>query len=224
MNDAREKAKALRYKKPIIQELCHKLMVNNLYEMMESCDDVRWIYESEDQLVDLLGDEDALEFKMAFSCLSYDCQRMADDLQNEWVPECFDLFFAGIAKQDSGFTFLGYDAYEGDYFGLNGMEGAAQEEARKKLMRMKKEELILASQQCFSIAMQYIGIQDRYEKLKASLDVLKGENQGMFEMIRKVDEAYEKAAEKQFHPYLEESIRYKSLLEQIDPYSSIWIQ
>ena len=102
MVDAEEtkrfKAKNLRYKKPIAKDLNLEAIKQDLWDMQEACEDVHWFTDSEDgndSLVNaLLGDEDeAYEFKMAFADLCAECERMFEDLEEEWVPDCFDIFF-----------------------------------------------------------------------------------------------------------------------------------
>lgn len=45
--------------------------------------------------------------------------------------------------------YLGWDSYEHDYFGIDGMDVFAEDEAKKKLKQMTKDELIQAIRQCF---------------------------------------------------------------------------
>ena len=137
------KAKNLRYKKPIVKNLNLDYITQDLWDIQETCEDVRWYTDSEDgqdSLINALcGDEDeAYEFKMAFVDLCAECERMFEDLREEWVPECFDIFFvAAGAGNDYGGLF-GYDEYEGDYFGISGLESFAEDEAKKKLKQMLK--------------------------------------------------------------------------------------
>lgn len=94
----RLKAKNLRYKKPIVKDLNLDKITEDLYDIMNECEDVRWYTDSdngEDSLVNALnGEEDEVyEFKMAFADLCAECDRMYEDLHEEWIPKCFDIFF-----------------------------------------------------------------------------------------------------------------------------------
>ena len=113
----RNKALQLRYKKPIARNLNLDSIKEELWEIQEACGDVRWYFETDDDtLINVLdGDEDeAHEFKMMFADLSAECEEMQDDLNEEWVPDCFDRFFVAIgAGKDFG-GLLGYDIYEHD--------------------------------------------------------------------------------------------------------------
>ena len=96
-NTKKEKAIQMRYKKPIVRDLNLYTIEEELWEIQEECENVRWYTESEDGEDSLLnalnGDEDeTYEFKMAFADLCAECERMISDLQEEWVPKCFDIF------------------------------------------------------------------------------------------------------------------------------------
>lgn len=132
----RNKAKQLRYKKPIVNNLNLDAITQDLWDIQEACEDVHWFTDSEDgeeTLVNALcGDEDeAYEFKMAFADLCAECERMFDDLNEEWVPECFDIFFVSAGAGDEYGGLLGYDNWEQDYFGISEIDSYAENEAKK---------------------------------------------------------------------------------------------
>ena len=58
------------------------------------------------------------------------------DLKEEWGPECFDIFFVAAGAGN----LLGWDSYEGDYFGIGCDDFLAEEESMLKLKKMTKEE------------------------------------------------------------------------------------
>ncbi len=134
----RLKAKQLRYKKPIVKNLNLYSIKQDLWDILEECESVRWYTDSDDgrdSLINALaGDEDeAYEFKMAFGDLCAECEQMRMDLEEEWVPSCFDLFFVAIGAGESGGGLLGWDSWEQDYFGISCTDAWAEDEARKKL-------------------------------------------------------------------------------------------
>ena len=95
----RRKAKQLRYKKPIVKNFNLESITQELLDIQEQCEDVHWYFDSDDDsLINALdGDEDeAYEFRMMFADLCAECEQMREDLEEEWVPECFDRFFVGI--------------------------------------------------------------------------------------------------------------------------------
>ena len=194
----KNKARNLRYKKPIAKDANLDFIKQDLWDMQETCEEVRWYEDSddgEDSLVQaLLGDEDeAYEFKMAFADLCAECERMMDDLDEEWIPDCFDIFF--VAAGAGTFSdILGWDSHEGDYFGIDCMDGFAEDEAKKKLKKMTKDELIAAARQGFKVYQAYIGLRNRYDSLSAAIDILRDKNAGIIHVVKEIDKLYEAAA------------------------------
>lgn len=102
MNQKKEKARELRYRKPIVKNLNLEFIEQDLWDIQGEC--VRWYTDSddgEDSLLNaLIGDEDeAYEFRMMFADLCAECERMEYDLKEEWVPECFDIFLYRLVMQ-----------------------------------------------------------------------------------------------------------------------------
>lgn len=204
MIDAEEtkrfKAKQLRNKKPIVKNLNLYSITQDLWDIQEECENVRWYTESEDgndSLINALaGDEDeAYEFKMAFADLCAECDRMREDIKEEWVPECFDIFFVAAGAGESWGGLLGWDSYEQDYFGISCDSSFAEDEAKKKLKQMTKEDLIAAARQCFKIYSAYIGLRNRYESLKAAIDILRDQNTGYLQVVKEIEKLYEAASQ-----------------------------
>lgn len=203
MIDAEEtkrfKAKQLRYKKPIVRDLNLDSITQDLWDMQSECEDIRWYTDSddgEDSLINALNgdEEEAYEFKMAFADLCAECDRMMRDLQEEWVPECFDIFFVAAGAGDLWGGLLGYDSFEQDYFGIGCAEGWAEDEAKKKLKKMTKDELIDASRQCFKVFQAYMGLRNRYDSLKAAIDILRDQNTGYLQAVKEIERLYEEAS------------------------------
>lgn len=195
----RLKAKQLRYKKPIVKNLNLESITADLWDIQEECENIRWYTDSEDgsdSLVNALdGDEDeAYEFKMAFGDLCAECDRMMSDLEEEWLPECFDLFFVAAGAGEFYGGLLGYDAYEQDYFGIDCTDAWAEDEAKKKLKQMTKDELIAAARQCIRVYQAYIGLRSRYDSLKAAIDILRDQNTGILQAVKEIEKLYEEAS------------------------------
>lgn len=199
----RFKAKQLRYKKPIVRELNLEVIQQELWDIQEECENVRWYTDSEDggdSLINALdGDEDeAYEFKMAFADLCAECERMFEDLQEEWVPDCFDRFFVAVGAGENYGGLLGHDSYEQDYFGLSCEEAWAEDESKKVLKRMTKDELIAASRQCFRIYQAYLGLRNRYDNLKSAIDILRDQNTGHLQAVKEIENLYEAASKSEW--------------------------
>lgn len=196
------KAKQLRYKKPIVKNLNLDSIKQDLWNIQENCEEVRWYTDSEDgtdSLINALnGDEDEVyEFKMAFADLCAECEKMLSDLQEEWVPEYFDILFVSTGASKSYGGLLGFDEFEQDYFGIDCSESWAEDEAKKKLKQLTKDELIATIRQCFKIYSAYIGLKNRYDDLKAAIDILKEQNTGILKVIKEIEKLYENASNEQ---------------------------
>lgn len=208
----RYKAKQMRYKKSIAKDLNLDKIKEDLRDIQEACEEIRWYTDSEDgedSLVNALaGDEDeTYEFKMAFADLCAECERMQEDLQEEWVPECFDIFFVAAGAGD----LFGWDSYEQDYFGIDCAEPWAEDEAKKKLKQMTKDELIASVRQCFKVYQAYISLKNRYDSLKAAIDILRDQNTGYLQVIKEIEKLYELASKDEWtmNEYSKESREWK---------------
>lgn len=197
-----QKAKQLRYKKPIVKNLNLDTITEDLWEIQDECGDIRWYTDSEDGTDSLINaldgdDDEAYEFKMAFGDLCAECENMRTDLAEEWVPECFDIFFVATGAGQLYGGLLGYDSWEQDYFGLSCTGSFAEDESKKKLKQMTKDDLIAAARQCFKIYHAYIGLRNRYDSLKAAIDILRDQNTGILQAIKEIEALYEAASERQ---------------------------
>ena len=127
------------------------------------------------------------------------------------------------------FSMLGWDTYENDYFGLEpGFESEiAIKEAKKKLQQYTKADLIEAASQCFLIAVNFLSLRSRYEDLKASMDIIRETNKAELDVLRHINELYQKAdvVSKGFrYDWKHEVIDLQKLIDSIDPQSRIWLQ
>ncbi len=171
----REKSLQLRYQKPICKSLNLWSIREDLDDISENCDEIRYFtdYDDETLLNALDGDEDdAQQFRLSFADLSAECEKMREDLEEAYVPECFDTVFVAVGAGDNESGYLGYDSYEQDYFGLDVPSDWIESEGVKKLKRMTKDEIIECAAACLKVYQAYIGIKYRYDSLKAAFDIL----------------------------------------------------
>lgn len=221
----REKARNLRYKRAVLADLNLETIQSTLYEIAETASDVKYWCADEDetQLDELIGDEEeTFELKMAFSTLEADCEQMQQDMDNEWVPEFFDDFFGAIAGGGAG-EMMGYDRYAGDYFGLSGSWEAqqAQKECEKRLLAHTKQEIVEAYSICFRVAVNYIALKDRYDGLKAYIDILHGQNTGLLQTVKRIEELYDKTANYGLNRWEDEK-EFAALLDSLP--QEVWLQ
>lgn len=73
-----------------------------------------------------------------------DCGGSQEDLSEEYVSDYFDVFFPAVGASYGG-GYLGFDEYQGDYFGLQPYEYLwAEDEAAKKIMSLTKKQILEA--------------------------------------------------------------------------------
>ena len=218
------KARQLRYKKPIARDLNLDSIQNQLWNIQEACEDVHWYCDDEESLINALdGNEDeAQEFKIMFADLCAECERMQTDLQEEWVPECFDIFFVAAGAGENYGGLLGWDSYEQDYFGISCTDAWAEDESKQKLKRLTKDELIAAVRQCFCVYSSFIGLRYRYDCLKAAMDILRDQNGGYLKLTKQIDETYEKAEKENFSEWGDNTKNFDRFLESLP--QEAWVQ
>ena len=187
------KAKQLRYKKPIVRDLNLDSIRNDLWDMQSVCSDIHWYDNDEESLVNALdGNEDeAYEFKMAFTDLESQLDQFQEDLDEAYVSEYFDLLFPAVGASYAG-GYLGFDAFEEDYYGLDPYEYSwAEDEAAKKIMTLTKKEILEAVGQCLKIVYSYLGIRYRYDCLEAAIEVLREQNMERIKIVKGIEEQYD---------------------------------
>lgn len=186
------KAKQLRYKKSIVRDLNIETIQSELWDMISACEDIHWYDSDEESLVNALdGDEDeAYEFKIAFSDLEAELEQFQEDLGSEYIFNYFDVLFPAVGARYAG-GYLGFDQYEGDYYGLEPYEYSyAENEAAKKIMSLTKKEILETVGQCLKIAYQYMAIRYRYDCLEAAIEILRGENMERIKIVKGIEEQY----------------------------------
>jgi hypothetical protein len=192
--DKAAKAKQMRYKKPALQMLARELIFSELEEIREKCADITYYTSDEETLLNALDgeEEEAFEFKIAFCDLEQKADRIYEALRETYVTEYFDDFMVGILGNK--YRMIGYDDYEEDYFSLVSYEErAAFSEAGKRIMRLTKEKMISVSGQCMGIFVAMLDIRQKYDSLKATFDILLGENTSLLNQVKEIEALYEEA-------------------------------
>ena len=192
-----EKTRALRYKRPALASIGYEIMTGELWEIQEACSDVAYYFpEGSDTLLDALdGDEEeAFEFQMAFSDLYAKVERLLYTLGEYDAAQDYDD--CTVALIGNRYNLIGFDSAEEDYFALTGYDSElAESEAGKRLMRHTKSEMISLIGQSVGILMAFLDIRQQYDYLKATIDILRGENQAMLQAVRQIETLYDKAQE-----------------------------
>lgn len=194
------KVRNLRYKKVFVNEISYDFIRDTLYQICEDCGEVR-IYCKDDfeVLADAIGnDDDAYEFSMQFSVLSNNAYSLNMDIYDYDVSDYFDNFFVAVKGGDFS-NLYGYDSCEGDYFGLDSYEcSLAENESLKRLQRHTKSEILNIATKCFRVFMTFTGVYSRYQDLQTAIDIIKDKHDGFIQVIKKINELYEKADDEYF--------------------------
>lgn len=190
-----ERAKNLRYKRPALASMGWYNLREELDQILSDCYDVRWyIGSDEDNLVAALdGDEEeAFEFKMAFADLEAKCDLLQEAIDDQWdLEEYFDD--CTVALIGNRYETVGYDGYQEDYYSLTSFEQyLAETEAGKRVCRWTKSEMLSKIGQCMGILLAYYDLRQSHDYLKATMDILRGENMSILKVIKEIESAYER--------------------------------
>lgn len=214
----REKARTLRYKRPAMASLGAEFIINELDEIREACSDVHYYIDSdEDSLLAAMdGDvEEEFEFKMAFADLEGRAEKLAADLENIGWYEQSGVEFDDclVALIGNRYEVIGFDSVEEDYFSLCDYdEDLAYTEAGERLMRLTKKEMLSRIGQTVGIAMAVLDLRQQYDYLKATMDILRGENQSILKVVKEIEEVYKQADAEHFDEWYESTRRLDQLL------------
>lgn len=217
-----QKAKNLRFKKPLVEELNLEQIRINLAEMDEACSNIRWYLGREvDELEELMGEDDAIEFKASFGVLANDIERIQEETGDIWVPEYFDDFMAAVHPDGRGI--LGYDSWEEDYFPLSTYQTeAACREASERLQRKTKREIIDCAHIAMGIVCQYMAVKYRFDSLSAAFDVLMERSEQQLRAVREIEEAWAAAEQDDFVDWKDSTRRLDRLLDSMP--DRIWTE
>ena len=196
-----EKFRSVCRKNAFVNEINYEYIRATLDEIEFECDEIRTFSGDDlDELAEILGsEEEAEEFSMQFAILSGDAESLRNDLFDYGVEENFDGFFVAVKGGGQGGGLSYYDDFCGDYFGLESYETrVAEEESRKRLLRLKKTEIIDTAIRCFRVFTAFQSVHRRYQDLKIAIDILKDKHSGFVQITREVNELFEKADSENF--------------------------
>ena len=89
----------------------------------------------------------------------------------------------------------------------------AEDESKKALKRLTKDQLIAAARQCFKVYQSFIALRYRYDCLKAAMDILRDENTAYLQMVKEIEELYEQADKEKFYEYGDATMKLDSFFE-----------
>lgn len=184
----RQKAAALRYKRPALATMGYHEILSELYDMACRCDDIRWAEENCTEPV-LDGDEDeGAGYRMEFSDLESEMdtlQEQLDLLDEEVFDDCT------VSLIGNRFQCVGYDGYEEDFFSLCSYDAQlAQTESGKRIMRMTKAEMLATIGQCVGALIAFYDLRQRFDYIQTALGVTLGQNMDDLHTIHAIEDAY----------------------------------
>lgn len=221
----KQRAMALRYKRPALASCNYEYIDSELSEISEACDEIRYFVEQdEDTLLQALGDDEEAEweFRMAFIDLSGSCEHLMSALW-ECCETTEDFNDCTVALVGSRYKLVGFDSYEEDYFSLTRYEsGLAETEAGKRLMRKTKADMIASIGQAMGILLSFLDIRQKYDYLKAAIDVIRDENTSLLKQIKEIERLYEEAEEDDFRPWNDATKAFDRLLAALP--DRMWVE
>lgn len=242
-----ERCANLRFRKPALANMGYFDITEGLQEIQDECDRIHWwIDNDQDLLVNALnGEEEAFNFRFAFSDLEADCTRMQENLmQLGWKfsnyedeyddddeAKGIELAFNDmtVALIGNRYNLVGFDDYEMDYFSLTGFDKRnAETTAAKRVMRMTKKEMLENIGGCMGIVLAYMDLQYKFDRLSATMDILQDKNQTMIDTIKDIEKAYAEWAKytEFYHGYeichnQEAKEHFEKLLEELP--QEVWL-
>ena len=74
---------------------------------------------------------------------------------------------------------------------------------------------------CFRVAVNYIALKDRYDGLKAYIDILHGQNTGLLQTVKRIEELYDKTDNYGLNRWENEK-EFAALLDSLP--QEVWLQ
>lgn len=226
MSTKAERSRNLRWKKPAISELSYWEINEKLDYIANDCYEIHWYSDDDDALINALdgNEEEAFEFKMLIAALEgeayeldeqfRDFARYDDDAEKRF-NDC------SVALIGDRFRQIGYDDIEEDYYALSSYNSElAHTDAGKRVMRLTKAEMLSTIGQVLGMILAFKNIELKYEYLKATIDILRDQNNSVIQQIKAIETAYEAANEEYF--FGEKTREFDILIRELP--DKIWIE
>ena len=230
-----ERSRNMRWKKPALAGLNYWEMSNKLDEIQEVCGDIHWAYDDDETLINAFdgNDEEAYEFKMAFSSLESEAYQLSEALLDTFRSYRDDEEIDGdiekafndccVALIGNRFNAVGYDDFQEDYFNLTNYESRLSlSESGKRIMRKTKAEMLSLIGQTLGIILSFQNVELKYEYLKATIDIFRDNNMSILQQIKDIERAYESAEEDDFNDWHESTKEFDRLISGLP--EKVWIE
>ena len=191
-----DRCRNLRYKKPALMDLGYFAITSKLDEIQEVCSEIHWAFDDDETLINAFdgNEEDAYEFKMAFTEIEGEAYQLRERLEEQFGYEddperAFDD--CSVALIGNRYNAVGCDDYEEDYYSLTSYEThLATTEAGKRIMRKTKAEMLSVIGQVLGIILAFQNVQMKYEYLKATIDIFRDSNISILQVIKTIEQKY----------------------------------
>ncbi len=223
--EARAKhAAALRHKKSVLDRLDYQSVLTELNDIEADCSEIAWFDDKD--IIELLGNDGDSdnEFRLIATDIYNEARELCERMESGgWhsgfdIEEVFDDVMSAMAGKDE--PRLGYDSFQEDMFRLSDYESElAKDAAKKRLSKYTKEQILNLTGECFEIALKWLDIVSGYDYLRATLGVMKDDKQAILNAIKRVDDAYNKAAENDF--YGDAGRRFDSIISDLP--EDVWV-
>lgn len=216
------KCRDLIYKRTALDSLSYEAITEELEVIQSECDEVRYAMDVS-AIIDALdgNEEEAYEFQMLFSDLSCQCEQLYDSIyDNVRDIEFDDMTVALIGNR---YNLIGYDSYEEDWYSLTDWQkDLAESEAGKRIMKHTKTEMLSMIGQAMGTLLAFLDLRQKYDYLKATMDIIREEHSSFFKAIADVEKAYETANADNFAEWRKGTKEYNKLLNALP--EKIWIE
>lgn len=207
-----ELARNLRYKRPALRCAGYNEISNTLSMIINECDEVIYSVDDWELVANLIGDdEESHEFRALFTAVAVDAERLWENLEDcvsiqanfgLEFDDCTVALLGECQNMSIGEPLSGYDEYECDYLALTGFEAdLAHDLATRKMAKLTKVKLIELIGRSVRILVAFLDLRQRYDYLKASMDVLRGENMAQLRAAQEINELYVAANAVNFDPW-----------------------
>ena len=191
----RQKAAALRYKRPALDTLGYDMIRAELDDIYDICTEMQW---ADEELGNPVMDDDedtGFGYRAQFSQLADDAYRLSEQLDDADCDEfgeygMFDDCTVGLIGDR--FDVIGYDAVENDYFQLCRWDAErAKTAAGKRLMRLTKSDMLDVIGRNVGVLIAFYDIRQRFDYLRTALDIVTGHNLDTLHTVHSIETAYD---------------------------------
>ncbi len=217
------KVRMMRYKRPALASMGYDKIREELEEITEACDEIRYYDESdaESLLAAFDGDEtEEEEFRMGFFDLSASAYELWEAIED--LCEKVEYDDCTVALIGNRYNLVGFDYGEEDYYDLCGYDcELANTEAGKRLMRLTKKDMLSTIGQGVGVLTSFLDLRQRYDYLKAALDVVRDENGSILQLLSDIEAAYDEAEKVKFRSHEKATKKFDELTKSLP--DRVWI-